>query len=122
MARHFLPQTTLEDWALSDQADLKDGKLVVASDKGTFTVTTAVHFTKSVSGSDDAKLVGKVKTAQQLEKLSAEHLADSVVMGDSAYEVVPGYIVDVAPAGKDPKKKAANTDADLLADFLINKL
>lgn len=122
MARHFLPQNTLEEWALADKADLKEGRLIVSSDKGSFAVSPGVHFTKLVSGNDEAKLVGKVKTAQQLEKLSAEHLADSVILGENAYEVVPGYIVDVAPAGKDARKKTSNADADLLADFLINKL
>lgn len=122
MARHFLPEKTLEEWALSDKADLKEGRLIVASDKGSFAVSPAVHFTQVVSGTDDGKLVGKVRTTQQLEKLAAEHMADSVILGENAYEVVPGYIVDVAPAEKGGKKKTSNSDADLLADFLINKL
>lgn len=122
MPRHFLPQTTLEEWALADQADLKEGRLVVSSDKGSFAVQPAVHIAKLVSGTDDAKLVGKVKTESQLEKLAAEHMADSLILGDNAYEVVPGYIVDVAPPPAGAKKKIANPDADLLADFLINKL
>lgn len=121
MTRHFLPINTLEEWALSDLADLKDGKLVFTADKGSYAVSPGVHFTKVVSGSDDVKLVGKVKTNQQLEKLAAEHVSDSVIMGENAYDVVSGYIVDVATASGG-KKKASTSDADLLADFLINKL
>ena len=30
----FLPQTQLEEWALGDKADLKDGKLVVMVEDG----------------------------------------------------------------------------------------
>lgn len=122
MARLFLPQKTLEDWALADKADLKDGRLVVAQDKATYAVTPAVHFLKLVTGSDDKKLVAKVKTEDQLQKLGAEHMADSVLLGDTAYEVVAGYLAEV-PIGRpaDPKKKSA-PDADLLAAFLLDKM
>lgn len=123
MPKHFLPQTLLEDWAINDQADLKDGKLVFPSDNASYVVAPAVHFKNLVTGSDDQKLVEKVKTDVQLQSLGAEHMADSVILGETAYEVTPGYVVDVPSAGKpaDPKKKS-NPEADLLADFLLNKL
>lgn len=120
MPRHFLPQTQLEEWALSDQADLKEGKLVFAADKAGFSATPAVHFQKLVTGADDQKLLAKVKTDAQLEKLGAEHMADSVILGETAYEVATGYLVDVP--GKAPAPAKKNTEADLLADFLLNKL
>lgn len=123
--RLFLPQSTLEEWALDDKADLKEGKLVVAGEQGAYLVKPAVHFVKVVSGQDDRKLVSKVKTDEQLSELGADHFADSVVLGDSAYEVVPGYLAEVPvaqpPAGKDPKKPS-NPEADLLAAFILNKM
>ena len=78
----FLPQTQLEEWALGDKADLKDGKLVVMAEGGaSFPAVPAVHFVQLVSGEDTHKLVAKVKTEAQLQSLGAEQMADSVILG-----------------------------------------
>ena len=86
---------------------------------------TAVHFVKLVSGNDSGQLVGRVKTMSQLDALGAEHMMDSVILGETAYEVTPGYIAEVAaPAaakGSD-KKKPNSPEADLLAAFILDKL
>lgn len=116
----FLPQTQLEEWALSEQADLKDGALVVAGDPRPYALTPAVHFTHLVSGTDDQKLVARVKTEAQLEQLGAEQMADSVLLGETAYEVVPGYLADV-PAGATEGEKP-RSDGELLAAFLRDKM
>jgi hypothetical protein len=122
----FLPQTTLEEWALEDKADLQDGRLVVQAEQGAWPVTPAVHFLQLVSGEDDKKLVARVKTEAQLGELGAEHMADSVLIGDSAYEVVPGYLAEVAPPEPVGTRAAyqvkPSPEADLLAQFLLNKL
>ena len=124
MSKHFLPHAKLEEWALEDKADLKDGRLVVASEKATFTVTPAAHFTKVVSGNDDKKLVSKVKTQAQMNELGIEQMMDSAILGDVAYEVVPGYLAEVPPppsVAKPVDKKVA-AEADMLAAFLLDKL
>lgn len=121
----FLPQKQLEDWALAEQADLVDGKVLVGETKSMFPVTSAVHFVKLVSGADAHGLVGKVKTTEQLTALGAEHMMDSVLLGDDAYEVTPGYIAEVTPPAPPPradKKKMSSPEADLLAAFILDKL
>lgn len=122
----FLPQKTLEDWAIADEADLVDGKVVVTKTKSTHSVVPAVHFMKLVSGGEDSNdLVGRVKTVEQLDALGAEHMMDSVILGETAYEVSPGYIAEVRPPGPAPKqdkKKASSPEADLLAAFILDKL
>jgi hypothetical protein len=125
MVKLFLPEKTLEEWSLSDKADVQDGKLVVKDSKSAHPVEGAVHFARLLSGDDVNQLVGKVKTQTQLAALSAETLADSVLLGDTAYEVVPGYVADVhVPAQPKPeaKKKASSPEADLLAAFILDKL
>jgi hypothetical protein len=118
----FLPQTQLEEWALGDKADLKDGKLVVMAEEGaSFPAVPAVHFVQLVTGEDTHKLVAKVKTEAQLESLGAEQMADSVILGESAYEVVPGYLTEVAAAPRPADKKPSN-ETDLLAAFILNKM
>jgi hypothetical protein len=121
----FLPQKTLEEWALAEKADLADGRLVVKEGGSSHPVSSAVHFQKLVSGEDTNGLVGRVKTTEQLQGLKAEHFADSCIIGDAAYEVVEGFVTEVqnTPAAKaDPKKKSASPEADLLAAFILDKM
>ncbi len=121
----FLPHKTLEEWSLSDRADLYDGQLLVKEGKSTHPVAPAVHFSKIVSGEDTNGLLGRVKTTAQLAALHAEHFADSCLIGESAYEVVEGYVTEViavAPPKGESKKKTASPEADLLAAFILDKL
>jgi hypothetical protein len=119
----FLPQTTLEEWAADEKADLQGDELVL-DDQSRHLLIPAVHFKSVISGEDDEKLVAKVKTQEQLHALSAEHLMDSVLLGDTAYEVAPGYVteVEVEPIADDPSTKKGSLEADLLAAFLLDKL
>jgi hypothetical protein len=120
----FLPQSTLEEWALDDKADLQDGKLVVPAEKGAYALTPAVRFVKLVTGEDEKKLEGRVKTQAQLGELGAEQMMDSVILGESAYEIVPGFVAELPesrPAAARPTTRIA-PETDLLAQFLLNKL
>nr|WP_211484100.1 hypothetical protein [Corallococcus exiguus] len=116
----FLSQAQLEEWALEDKADLREGRLVVAAEGGsTWPLTPAVHVVQLVSGEDTHQLVSRVKTEEQLGRLGAEQMADSILVGDSAYEVVPGYVAEVgAPAAE----RKPNSETDLLAAFILNKM
>ncbi len=118
----FLPQTQLEEWALADQADLREGKLVVMAEGGaSYPATPAVHFVKLVTGEDTHQLVSRVKTEAQLASLGADHMADSVLLGETAYEVTPGYVTEVAVAPR-PADKKPSSETDLLAAFILNKM
>ena len=56
-------------------------------------LTAALHFKGEVAGGpDENKLVGKVKSLEAVAGLSGEHCADSVVLGDNAYDVEEGFI------------------------------
>ncbi len=120
----FLPQAQLEEWALDDKADVKDGVLAVTGEEGVYPVTPAVHIRQLVTGEDTEGLVTKVKTEDQLKALGAEQMADSVLLGDTAYEVVPGYVADVSVPGSDapPEDGQPGSETDLLAAFLLNKM
>jgi hypothetical protein len=122
--RLFLPQAQLEEWALDDKADIKDGVLVVAGEEGVYPVTPAVHLVQVVSGEDSQGLISKVKTEEQLKSLGAEQMADSVLLGETAYEVVPGYVAEVplSPSDAGSGEGKSGSEADLLAAFLLNKM
>ncbi|REG36166.1 hypothetical protein ATI61_102543 [Archangium gephyra] len=121
--RLFLPQAQLEEWALEDKADVKDGVLVVTGEEGVYPVTPAVHIVQLVTGEDDNDLVARVKTEAQLQALGAEQMADSILLGDTAYEVVPGYVAEVpSPSDAGSADGKPGSEADLLAAFLLNKM
>ena len=111
----FLPQTLLEEWAGAEAADVRDQALVLTGESMKYPVEPAVHVMALVSGPDEHQLLKKVKTDAQLAELGAERLADSVVAGESAYDVVSGYVVKVPETG-------ATTETALLADYFLNKL
>jgi hypothetical protein len=113
----FLPQNLLEEWALSERADLRDGALFVPAENATFPLEGAVHFTSLASGDDDQKLLLKVKTHAQLAELSGEHMMGSVLLGETAYEVEDGFVVQVPDAAA----SSHSQDTDLLAAFLLQK-
>ena len=120
----FLPQARLEEWALDDKADVKDGVLAVTGEPGVYPVTPAVHIVQLVTGADTNGLVSKVKTEEQLKALGAEQMADSVLLGETAYEVVPGYVAEVSAPASDAATEdgQASSETDLLAAFLLNKM
>jgi hypothetical protein len=125
----FLSQKALEEWSMADKADLQSGQLVVkeggVASHPSYPVVPAVHFVRIVSGEDVKSLVGRVKTLEQVHAFGAEHLADSVILGDAAYEVLEGYVTEVqTPVGPkgEAKKKPTNPEADLLAAFILDKL
>ncbi len=122
MLKLFLPQATLEEWMLADKADIRDDKLLVPAENASFPVTGAVRFLRTVSGEDAKLLVRKVKTSAQLAELGAEHMADSVILGEDAYEVVPGYLAEIPLPSAAVEKKKPTAETDLLAQFLLNKL
>ena len=58
-----------------------------------YAVVPAVRFIKVAGSAPDAeKLVGKVKTNARLREMKAEHVGDSVLIGDTAYEVEAGFM------------------------------
>ena len=122
--RLFLPQAQLEEWALEEKADIKGGHLVVSGEAGEYPVTPATRFVHLVSGEDTHKLLERVKTHAHLESLGAEVLADSVVLGDTAYEGVDGYLVELPSqsASTAPSPPKPQSETDLLAAFFLNKI
>jgi hypothetical protein len=95
----FIAQTTLQQWADLGKVRLDDTTLYLLKEKRSVLLQTAVRFTKLTVGDEDPHgLLGKVKTAEQLREMGAEHYMDSVIHGDTAYEVVEGFMGDLQAA------------------------
>lgn len=129
--RIFFPQPVLDQWLSTGKVDLRGNELAIVEQERRYEVTEAVYFQKEVSGSPDQnKLVGRVKPREQLERGGAELMDTSCIVGDNAYDVVPGWVgIPIGtfeehrsrhPSGEfgdEPK-----TDEDLLARFVLGSL
>ncbi|MEY4513388.1 MAG: hypothetical protein RLZZ450_5510 [Pseudomonadota bacterium] len=97
-ARVFVPQDAVESWLTDGRADLTRDTLTFEG--VAFRVSGAVRFLAEVAGGgDEPRLVGRIKTRDQLLALSAEHSGESVLLGDNAYQVSEGYLL--APESAD---------------------
>jgi len=103
MPRIFIAQSLVDVWISEGKADLERDFLRVPSGTSSVAlfINPAVYFDK-VDGSetDEADVIGRVKTSQELAQMDAEHYDTSVVLGDAAYTVVPGILATaVDPQG-----------------------
>jgi hypothetical protein len=101
MVRIFVSQGCIDRW-------LGLGGLVLDGDLMHFTAVPDTHlfinpsvYFERIDGSDNDPydIVGAVKTAQELAQMGADHYESSVVLGDFAYTVKPGFVA--TPVGPD---------------------
>jgi hypothetical protein len=98
----FVSQVALETWVEQRKIEFNGNlmTLVVGEGRGrSYALDPAVLFLKVVNAAHDPNhLIAKVKSEAKLRELGAERLEDSVVLGDVAYEVQPGFLAEGAPA------------------------
>lgn len=90
--RMFIPQATLEAWVDSGQAALEGEVVHLARSGRGYRLDAAVRFLAVVAAPGDTALVGKVLSERRIAELGGELLGDSVLFGDAAFQVEPGYI------------------------------
>lgn len=92
-SRIFLSQEALDTWIGEGRADIQGDVLIDKVGNRRFQLLEGVRFLSEVSGGDDAEgLVGRVKDLVQLAAMGGEYMSDSVVLGELAYEVQPGFV------------------------------
>ncbi len=124
--RVFFPQSALDEWISENLVDLKNDELSLKSAARRYRIIEAVRIIREVTGSEDPnELLGRVKSCAFLGELGAEILESSMIIGDNAYDVVPGFVG--APVGNfddykksTPEAKGFTSDEEVLAAFLEN--
>jgi len=130
--RVFFPQAALDAWIVDGTVDLQQSELTIPGEGRRYKLAEAVRVLREVSGSGDPhEIVGKVKALVSLQQLGAEVVETSMLVGDAAYDVEPGWLA--MPVGtwadhlkSDARKKARagradpgpRTEEDLLAGFI----
>jgi hypothetical protein len=128
--RVFFPQGALDQWISEGKVDIAGDELTIKPDARRYRILEAARVLAECTGLPDAnELVGKVKTRLFLSELGAELLETSMVLGENAYDIIPGFVG--APVGTFSEHMAAAatagatsavSDEDLLAKFLLESL
>lgn len=91
--RVFFPQSAVDQWGIDGKIDLVAGELILLAHGRRFKVEEAVHVVSEVTGAPDGhQVLGKVRARQALSNAGAELLENSMILGENAYEVVPGWL------------------------------
>jgi hypothetical protein len=118
MQKIFFSQRILD--ALIDEGKIRlDNNIItlLLPDNPSFELEPGYRFIRTSDGIQDPHgFVGQIKYEKDLKALHAEIYLDSVIHGDIAYEVEPGFIGE--------KKELIDrlSDTELLARFLLDTL
>lgn len=90
--RIFFPQACLDQWGVEGKIEVTGSEIVVVAEGRRYDVIEVAHVVAEVTGSPDPhEIVGKVKAKATLVAMGAEILENSMIIGDNAYDVVPGW-------------------------------
>ena len=91
--RVFFPQAALDQWMIDGTIDLSGTELTLLAEGRRYEVAEAVRVLKEVTTGEDPKnILGRVKSKAALEELGAELLETSMILGEHAYDVAPGWL------------------------------
>jgi hypothetical protein len=91
--RVFFPQAALDQWIVDGTIDMQQDELTVLAEGRRYKLTDAVRVTREVSGGEDPHdLVGRAKPKAYLEGIGAEIVETSMLLGEHAYDIVPGWL------------------------------
>jgi len=92
----FVAQEMLDNWMMSGKIDFSGHVMTIKGDKRSYVLESALRFVRVLGEeADEAGLIGKVKTLDQVVEAGGEHYEDSVILNDVAYEVQMGFVARV---------------------------
>jgi hypothetical protein len=134
----FVETEALDHWVAGGRARLVRAVLEIPESGARYAITEAMHVVAEVTGAGDPNgLVGRVWAVTDLSLLDAEVLGKALVLGESAYDGRPGFLIAPlgAPGEKVPTQAAVRvlsrlsgvapsveSDEEVLARYLIDKL
>lgn len=128
--RVFFPEDALNEWVADDHVDFNGDELTFKNEARRYRIIEAVRVLREVTdGIDPNDLLGKVKSRKYLDELGAEILEGSMIIGDNAYDVTPGFVgapvgsfaehrKSMPDTGASAEGSPPTTDEALLAAFL----
>jgi hypothetical protein len=93
VARLFISIARLESWSAEGKVSVEGNRMVLSETSRAFTLKPAVYFDRVAGNEPDPHdLLGKVKEQDELAAMGADEMASSVIFGDTAYDVVGGFV------------------------------
>lgn len=130
--RVFFPQESLDEWVAEDRVDFAGDELTIKAESRRYRMIEAVRVIREVAdGKDPYEIVGKVKSRNYLVELGAEIMDTSLIIGENAYDIVPGFVGAPVGSFEDHRKSLpsiseetanATSDEELLASFLLKSM
>jgi hypothetical protein len=91
--RLFFPQAALDIWLVEERIELTDTELTLKAENRRYRLIEAAHILSEVTGTPDPhEILGRVKSKGFLTELGAEMLETSMMIGDNAYDIAPGFL------------------------------
>ena len=94
MARLFISQGRLDAWSSEERVRVEADLMTLSRDGRAFRLRPALRFLRisGGSGADPNGLVGRVKLLDDVTRLGGEQFMESVILGETAYDVQSGYV------------------------------
>jgi hypothetical protein len=93
LAKLFISQERLDIWAGEQKVALDGDVMRLAADGRSFRIRPAVRFLKVAGGDPDPNgLLETVRDERELAELGAEPYMSSCIVGETAYDVQPGFL------------------------------
>jgi hypothetical protein len=114
----YIPHEKLEAWVTEGKISFNDNVItILGANKVSYLLVPAYKFKKLTSGNnDDDKLLGTIKTKDELKDKNPDIFHDSIIIGDRAYEVEMGYIGNLKDDESD------SDDIALLSRYILENL
>lgn len=113
----FFSQEIITSWADDERVKFENGALSIATSKGVqeYMLSAAYRIIKVSDDSPDSHaIVGTILSAEEMAELGADVYLDSAIVGETPYDVEPGF---VAVKAEDEK-----SIEDLLMEYLAKTL
>lgn len=100
--KFFISQEVLDSWLSAEKVSLEGEVLHLLGTSIYLRLTPGCHFKGVQAGNDEPALLGKVKAKAAVTAMGAEMYLDSVILGETAYEIETGFVgKPVGGAGSD---------------------
>ncbi len=93
MAQLFISQERLDAWNAEHRVSLAGDIMTLADDGRSFRIRPAVRFLRVAGSAEDPnRLLDTVRDERSLDAMGADHYMYSVILGETAYDVQPGFL------------------------------
>ena len=89
----FIPQDVVDSWVTTDKVELSGEVLTFRGSRLALRMVPGYYFDHVAGGSDEGhNLLGRAKAKAAINAMGAEAYMNSVILGETAYEVEAGFV------------------------------